>query len=111
MAYNIVLGERIDQALKELAPGGTIGKKMFGGVGYMINGNMACGVLNDFLIVRVGKEAYENTLKEEGTSVFDTSGRPMTGWVTVAQSVLTDDKELKTWVRKGVDFALTLPKK
>lgn len=109
MAYDLKLAERISQALAEVP--GIVEKKMFGGVGYMLGGNMACGVSKDDLIVRVGPEKYQGALDEPHVSVFDMTGRPMSGWITVAPAGYADDRDLKRWVLMGVDFASTLPEK
>lgn len=111
MSYDKDLAGRIDLVLMALAPGGYIGKKMFGGVGYMLRGNMACGVLDDSLIVRVGKDAYQASLQEAGASEFTNNGRPITGWVTVNRAALVQDPVLYEWVRRGVKFASSLPPK
>lgn len=88
-----------------------IEKKMFGGVGFLVRGNMACGVNQDYLIVRVGREMYEEALRQPHAGVFDMTGRPMTGWVMVDPAGCAQEKDLRDWVRKGIDFALTLPPK
>ena len=84
---------------------------MFGGIGFLLNGNMACGVNKDDLIVRVGPEAYETALAEVHTKEFDMTGRPMKGLVVVRPEGYETDEALKSWVQRGVDFALTLPPK
>ena len=109
MAYSKELAARVSAQLDELP--NLVEKKMFGGVGYLLNGNMACGVLNDDLIVRVGAENYQQALDEPHTKLFDTTGRQMRGWVMVTPDGLADDAELAEWVQKGVDFASTLPPK
>jgi TfoX/Sxy family transcriptional regulator of competence genes len=109
MAYDLKLAERVSQALDGIP--GIVEKKMFGGIGYMITGNMACGVNKDDLIVRVGPEKYQEALDQPYVSVFDMSGRPMNGWVTVAPAGYEDENDLKCWVQMGVDFASTLPEK
>jgi TfoX/Sxy family transcriptional regulator of competence genes len=86
-------------------------KKMFGGVGFMLGGNMACGVHGDELIVRVGPAAYDGALGQPHARPFDMTGRPMKGWVWVAQDGFDDDADLDAWVQQGVDFALSLPAK
>ncbi len=86
-------------------------KKMFGGIGFMVEGNIACGVLNDELIVRVGPDRYEESLEKKHTKVFDFTGRPMTGWIMVKPAGYETDAALKEWVKMGVGFALTLPPK
>src|SRR5665648_337703 len=82
MAYDENLGLRISEILANVS--GLEEKKMFGGVGFLVNGNMACGVHKDNLIVRVGPGNYQSTLETEHVKVFDMTGRPMTGWVMVA---------------------------
>ncbi|MFN2119118.1 MAG: TfoX/Sxy family protein, partial [Anaerolineales bacterium] len=57
---------------------------MFGGIGFLVNGNMACGVHRDSLIVRLGTAEYEAALKRPHVKVFDMTGRPMKGWITVS---------------------------
>ena len=81
MAYNQGLAVRVETLLDELHPSDLVSKKMFGGVGYMVRGNMACGIHKDKLIVRVGKDAYLDALGQPGAGVFDITGRPMTGWI------------------------------
>jgi len=109
MAYNESLAGRIRLQIED-HPGFTQ-KKMFGGIGFMLGGNMACGVNKENLIVRVGTENYEDALAKPHTSVFDFTGRPMTGWVTVAPEGYETDDDLKTWVDLGVKFSQSLPPK
>jgi hypothetical protein len=109
MAYDEKLAERVRAALGE--PPGLVEKKMFGGIGYMVMGNMACGVNQDDLIVRVGSEAYEEALAEPHTEEFDMTGRPMRGWVVVLPEGVSSDREMAAWVQRGLAFALTLPPK
>lgn len=111
MAYDENLAKRIDDALEKIAPPKLLDKKMFGGIGFLVQGNMACGVLGDDLIVRVGKQAYPEEISLPETKPFDTTGRPMTGWVMVPDRFLRDDEVLLEWVRKGVSYALSLPAK
>jgi TfoX/Sxy family transcriptional regulator of competence genes len=109
MPYNEPLAQRM-RILLAGQPGLTE-KKMFGGVGFMLNGNLACGVHAQDLIVRVGPERYTPTLARPHTHPFDMTGRPMTGWVTVESSGYESDAALQDWVRQGIDFARTLPAK
>jgi TfoX/Sxy family transcriptional regulator of competence genes len=109
MAYDEGLAQRIREALGE--PPGLIEKKMFGGVGFMVRGNMACGVNKDDLIVRVGAKGYEEALARSHTRPFDMTGRPMKGWVMVSADGYESDDALKDWVQQGVEFALSLPPK
>ena len=86
-------------------------KKMFGGIGFMVRGNMACGIHKDSLVVRVGPERYRDALAKAHARPFDITGRPMTGWVLIAPAGCNSDADLSQWVQWGVEFALTLPPK
>ena len=109
MAYNETLAARVRNALGQ--PPGLEEKRMFGGVGFMVRGNMACGVNGNDLIVRVGPDAYEAALAQAVTRPFDMTGRPMRGWIVVRPEGYAADVDLSAWVQRGLDFALTLPPK
>lgn len=109
MPYDEGLAQRILDALGERD--GLESKKMFGGVGYMLRGNMSVGVHGDELIVRVGPRRYEEALRRPHARPFDMTGRPMKGWIWVGQEGFEDDEDLDAWVQLGVDFALSLPPK
>ena len=109
MAYDEGLAQRVRDLL--VGHPGYVEKKMFGGVGYMLRGNMACGVNKDDLIVRVGPDRYEEALAQPVARVFDMTGRPMRGWVVVEPQGVEEDEDLEGWVQQGVDFALSLPPK
>jgi TfoX/Sxy family transcriptional regulator of competence genes len=106
MVYNQELANRVHNLL--ISEDGLTEKKMFGGVGYMLHGNMACGVIGDGLIVHLGKERYAQALQEPNTRPFDMTGRPMSGWLVVDASGVETEEQLESWVRQGVDFARTL---
>lgn len=108
MAYDKGLAQRVTELMEEKPRFNE--KKMFGGVCYLLNGNMACGVLNEDLIVRVGPEKYEDFLKFPHARKFDITGRPMKGWVMVSYGGHESDEDLSEWVR-GVIFVLSLPPK
>lgn len=86
-------------------------KRMFGGIGFMIDGNMACGVHKDHLIVRVGPEGNAAALNRPFARAFDITGRPMNGWVMVSAEGYEDDQDLQRWVEAGVAFSRSLPPK
>jgi len=109
MAYNKNLAQRVRKMLGNKP--GFVEKKMFGGIGFLMQGNMVCGVLNDDLIVRVGPEKYEELLKLPETRVFDITGRSMKGWVMVAPQGYRTEKDLSAWVERGAAFAQSLPPK
>ena len=108
MAYNQKLAERIRSELNGIP---FVEKKMFGGVGYLLHGNMACGVNQDNLIVRVDPEKHAALLKKPDAKPFDLTGKPMKGWIVVEPDGVRTARQLGTWVREGVEYALTLPPK
>jgi len=109
MAYDKNLAARIRSALGQLE--GLEEKTMFGGVGFLINGNMACGVHKDDLIIRVGPEKHKEALAQAHTRPFDMTGRPMAGWIVVEAEACASRQELDGWVQQGVAFARSLLKK
>ena len=110
MAYDEALAERVRGALTDVD--GVTERKMFGGIGFMVSGNMAAGVSSKCdLIVRLGPDEYESALDEPGARAFDMTGRPMTGWLLVAPDAVADDAALRSWVERGAAFASSLPPK
>lgn len=109
MAYDQGLAGRVRIMLADNAD--LDEKKMFGGVGFLFQGNMACGVNGNDLIVRVGPDRYAQALEQPHTKVFDLTGKPMTGWIVVTPGGVAADADLKKWVIKGLEFAKTLPAK
>lgn len=109
MAYDQALAERIRGILSDIPH--LQEKKMFGGVGYLIQGNMACGVNGNNLIVRIGPERTQEALAKAHTKLFDMTGRPMTGWIVVEPEGISQETELERWVAQGVEFTQTLPAK
>ena len=109
MAFNEQLADRVRQQLA--GQRGMLEKKMFGGIAFLINGTMSVGVHGDELIVRIPAEATEKALKEPGVRVFDLAGRSMKGWILVSGPALKSDAAFAGWVNRGVDCALSLPKK
>jgi TfoX/Sxy family transcriptional regulator of competence genes len=109
MAYDETLAGRIRDLLSE-EPGLTE-KKMFGGIAFMLNGNMAVGVSSEEVMVRVGADGTDSALAEAGVRPFDMSGKRMTGWVLVDAGATAEDEDLARWVDVGVDFASSLPPK
>jgi TfoX N-terminal domain len=110
MAYD----EEVAGRLRELLTGeaGLSEKKMFGGIGFMINGNMACGVNKSALIVRIDPATQSKIMSEPGVRDFDLSGgRPMKGWIMVDPEGYAKTAHLKKWVARGVAFARSLPPK
>ncbi|SRR6266545_2222083 len=86
-------------------------KKMFGGLAFLLDGNMACGVHGDELIVRLAADATDAALVEPGTRLFDLTGRAMKGWILVDAGGHAADDDLRRWIDRGVAYAHTLPPK
>lgn len=86
-------------------------KKMFGGIGFMLYGNMCCGIQHSDLILRLGPDKGAKALHDPRMKPFDTTGRPMKGWAVINTDALEDEAELSHWVQQSADFALTLPPK
>jgi TfoX/Sxy family transcriptional regulator of competence genes len=109
MAFSEALAERIRQALVRRK--NVEEKKMFGGVGFLLNGNMLVGVWKDSLIVRLGPDEGDLALLEPHVKEFDITGRPMKGWVLVESGGVEGDDELAGWIQRAVKFVGKLPKK
>jgi TfoX/Sxy family transcriptional regulator of competence genes len=86
-------------------------KQMFGGLAFLVDGNMCVGVIGEELIARIGLAATDAALERPGSRLFDFSGRPMKGWITVAPDGLEDDDALAGWIDDALGFVRTLPPK
>jgi hypothetical protein len=84
---------------------------MFGGLVFLVHGNIAVGIWDDSLIARLGEERAKEALLEPHVSDFDVTGRPMRGWIMVEPDGLESDSRLQEWIQRALDFALTLPAK
>jgi TfoX/Sxy family transcriptional regulator of competence genes len=109
MAYDEGLAERLRDVLNE-QPGVTE-KKMFGGLAFLCQGHMFCGIAGEELMVRVGAERHEQALSEPHTRPMDFTGRPMKGYVYVEPEGFETDEGLEHWANQGLEFVLTLPPK
>jgi hypothetical protein len=109
MAYDEGLATRVRDVLGDRP--GLAEKKMFGGLAFLLHGNMACGVRGDDLIVRVAAEVADAAQDEPGTRPFDLTGRPMKGWLLVDPGGHAEDEDLRRWVDRGVAYASSLPAK
>jgi TfoX/Sxy family transcriptional regulator of competence genes len=109
MAFDEGLAERIRGVLD--ARSDVDERRMFGGIAFLVAGNMACGVMRDDLMVRMEPDAAAALDSEPGVRRFDMGGRPMKGWLLVAPEATADDGDLERWVRRGEDFAASLPPK
>lgn len=108
MAYNEQLADRLrgvlgsDPRLEE--------KKMFGGISFMLDGQMCCGVMKDDLVLRVGAERTEAALAQPHTRVFDFGGRPGPGMIYVAAPGVASDEQLSGWVRQAIEYVERHPR-
>jgi TfoX/Sxy family transcriptional regulator of competence genes len=109
MAFDEALAARVRVVLSGTET--VAEKKMFGGIAFLVNGNMCCGVNGDDLILRLDPAETEDALGRPHVRMFDMTGRPMKGWVLVASGGVATDDELRSWIARGVDFAASLPAK
>jgi TfoX/Sxy family transcriptional regulator of competence genes len=109
VAYDEALAERIRAILKDDPR--VSERKMFGGIAFMVGGNMCCGIVRDELMVRLGPEKYDDALAQPHARPMDFNGRPMKGMVYVGQPGFASDAGLSSWVGRGVLYAGSLPVK
>jgi TfoX/Sxy family transcriptional regulator of competence genes len=109
MPYDTDLAGRVQKMVGRRK--GFAEKKMFGGVGFLLNGNMCVGVWKEFLIVRVGLEEYEAALEERFVQEFDITGKSLRGWVMVQAEGTESEADLKSWIESAIAFVRTLPAK
>ena len=109
MAFNEALAQRVRDVLYPLITAEE--KKMFGGIAFMVSGNMTVGVIREDLIVRVGLENYEAALNKLGVDLFKPTGTPMAGWVTIEPAGHQENDNLKYWIKLALEFVKNLPAK
>jgi TfoX/Sxy family transcriptional regulator of competence genes len=109
MAYDETLASRIRKVLAGRA--GISEKKMFGGVAFLLEGKMFCGIVKEDLMLRVGPERHAEALSEPHVRPMDFTGRPMVGYVYIAPAGCRGDRALAKWVELSVQFVATLPAK
>ncbi|MCA9551712.1 MAG: TfoX/Sxy family protein [Myxococcales bacterium] len=110
MPYDEALAERVRVVLAGVE--GVSEQKMFGGICFMVNGNMICGVTRDELMVRSGKEAYAELVAMDHARPMEMGrGRVMTSMVVVDAPGIATARDLKTWVGRGLKVAAALPSK
>jgi TfoX/Sxy family transcriptional regulator of competence genes len=110
MAYDEELAERIRGVFDGRLD--VDERRMFGGLAFLVAGNMACGVSGEDLMVRVDRDELDALIESEpGARRFDMRGRPMKGWLLVAPEATADDADLERWVMRGEAFAASLPPK
>ncbi len=106
MAFDEDLAQRVRELFNNRL--GYEEKKMFGGIGFLLHGNMACGVIREDLIVRVGADNYTDVLLKPDVELFDMTGKAMTGWVVVKEPGYRSDSDLRDWVTQGAEYSLSL---
>lgn len=109
MAYDEGLAQRVREALASRRD--VTEKKMFGGLAFLVRGNMCCGVVGERLMVRVGPAAYEAALSQPHAGEMNFTGRPMKGFVYVEPEGVESDRALRKWVARATGFVLELPPK
>ncbi len=109
MSYSEILAERVRKQL----PGSSDiqEKRMFGGMAFLHQGRMFCGILGEELMVRVGKDAHARAEKRPGTRPMDFTGRPMEGYLFVSGAGIRTAAALSSWVRECLEHVQTLPAK
>ncbi len=110
MAYNEELAQRVRDVLIGRGESPQE-RKMFGGLCFMIQGHMCCGIVKEELMVRVGPEQYEEAHTKKGGRPMDFTGRPLKGMVYVGQEGFRGAKALGQWVDRGLSFVHELPPK
>ena len=109
MAFSETLAGRIRQRLARRK--NVEERKMFGGVGFLLNGNLLVGVWKNSLCVRLGPDQAEEALKESHVKEFDITGKPMRNWVLVGPEGVQNDEQLSGWIQRAVKFVGKLPAK
>ncbi|MGA7180158.1 MAG: TfoX/Sxy family protein [Thiobacillaceae bacterium] len=109
MPYDEGLAERLREIFASRK--NVTERKMFGGIAFMVSGNMCCGVVNDVLMARVGADQHDAALKIPHARKMDFTGKPMKGFVYVAPEGFESDSDLAYWIGLCTDFVATLPAK
>ena len=109
MPFSEALASRLRTALQGIP--GIVEKKMFGGLAFMVEGHMCCGVINDELMVRVGPDNYSACLELPGAREMDFTGKPLRGFIYVSEEGFSTASALQAWVERALAFVGTLPPK
>ncbi|QDU09315.1 TfoX/Sxy family protein [Gimesia aquarii] len=109
MAYDEALAQRVHQLLKRRK--GFSQRKMFGGMCFMLHGNMCCGITHQELMLRLGEKNTAKALEESFTREMDFTGKPIKSMIYVERPGFEDDADLKYWVNQAVKFVQSLPPK
>ena len=109
MPYDPGLAERLEEVLSDRPY--MEEKKMFGGIGWMLNGNMCAGIYKEWLVIRVGVDVAEKVLREPYAKPMDITGKAMKGWAMIFPEGIEDDSELNRYVNLAIAFVTSLPAK
>lgn len=108
MAFDQLLTTRVRKIVENES---VVEEKFLEGIGFATNGNLACGVYEEYLIVQVGVDRYEEILTHPLSRPLDMNGKPTPGWVGIIPTGTKRDVDLAGWVRTGLEFARSLPSK
>jgi TfoX/Sxy family transcriptional regulator of competence genes len=109
LSYDPEAAERVRQLLS--GRGDVVEKRMVGGLSFLVNGTMCCGITGTGLMVRVGAEGREQALREPHTQPMRFAGRDLSGFICVEPAGFAADDALTRWVQRGLDFVSGLPVK
>lgn len=105
--YNAHTARKIRDAFAQVP--GLSERSMFGGIAFLLEGNMCCGVIEDRLVVRVGPGDYHDILREPHVRPMDFTGRPLEGFVYVDRDGYASPDALRHWINRSLSFVRTLP--
>jgi TfoX/Sxy family transcriptional regulator of competence genes len=109
MAFDEALAYRIRDILSDRTD--VVEKKMFGGLTFMVSGNMCVGVSKERLMVRVGPDQFADSIAQAHARPMDMQGKPMKGFIFVDADGFASDEDLNAWVQRGLNFVHTIPAK
>ncbi len=107
LGYDQQLADRVRRLLRPKR--GVVERQMFGGLALMYRGRMVCGVVNDELMVRVGRQNYEEMLRLPSVRPMDFTGRPLRGFVFVRRQGVVEEDDLRSWIARGLTAARARP--
>lgn len=110
MPYDEGVAHHIREKLEDLEIAVTE-KKMFGGLAFLFQGNMLCGIIRTELMVRIDKDSYDEALQKKHAREMDFTGRAMKGFLYISEEGISDDAELVSWLQQAFDYVKTLPSK
>lgn len=109
MSYDEQLAQRLRAKLA--GSEGLSEKKMFGGLGFLLNGNMCCGVIKNNMVARIGPKQYQDALKIRHARIMDFTGKPLKGFVYVEPPGIENEDDLDAWLERCQNFVTELPPK